>query len=197
MLGGPGGSGRSTLAQSLISLTGFNHLYGGAIQRSLSVQHGFGETDPNTNQLVFSEASFIRYHQEYVSNHPEIDLQIDLELFKSIYDSSVIIESMTFAPLAKRIGIPSLKIWVTADEEIRVHRLIERERKAGRIVDAKEMSRLLRTRTDANQRRYQALYGFDYLHVGEYYDFTFDTSSIPEERMADELYAQIKKRNYL
>ncbi|NTV31347.1 AAA family ATPase [candidate division WWE3 bacterium] len=197
VLGGPGGSGRSTLAQKLVEITSYNHIYGGAMQRALSVEAGYGERDSKTQQLTFSEAAFIKYHQEYVPHHPEIDLKIDVKLFEAAHRGKVIIESMTFGPLAKRVGFEALKIWITADEETRVQRLMQREQDGGRTVSADVMIDLLRKRTDANKKRYQALYGFDYLHVGEYYDFTFDTTHIPPESMAERLFELIQKRTQL
>ena len=194
VLGGPGGSGRTSLAEKLTEMTGLRRIYGGGMLRQIAFQLGYGEPDPNTGNLTFTEEKFIQFHHEYVPLHPEVDLKIDSQLFEMAFEGGVIIESMTFAPLATRCQFPYLKVWVTADEEERVRRLIEREAKNGLKVGAAEMQDLLRQRTAANQKRYQALYGFDYLHVGEYYDFTFDTTKVPREEMASQLLNMILER---
>lgn len=191
ILGGPGGSGRSTLAKQLCEILKFERIYGGAILRDLSLKHGYGIKNEN-NELVFNEEMFVKYHEEYVPNHPEIDLNIDTALFEAAHRGNIVIESMTFAPLTKRLELPYVRVWITADEDERAKRIVERELKGNNKFTVEEMKEITKNRALLNQKRWQALYGFDFLDYNKYYDYSFDTTNVAQEEMGQKLYELIK-----
>lgn len=185
ILGGAGGSGRSTLAKQLASITGMRLAYGGL--RKLARELGFGMYDELTGKSILTEERLIDFQNSYVPHHPEIDLRLDADLFEEASMGDVIIESVTLAPLTKRLDLPYTRIWVAADEDTRIERIIGREQKKGQTVDFANMREMLIKRNQENRVRYQSLYGFNFDDQDKYYEIVFDTTMIPEEQMGQEL----------
>lgn len=185
ILGGAGGSGRSTLAKQLATITGMRLAYGGL--RKLARELGFGMYDEHTGKSILTEERLIDFQNNYVPHHPEIDLRLDADLFEEASMGDVIIESVTLAPLTKRLELPYTRIWVAADENTRIGRIIERERKKGETVDTTTMRNMLTNRNEENRTRYQSLYGFNFDDQNAFYEIVFDTTNIPEDQMGQEL----------
>lgn len=138
------------------------------------------------------EAKIVQFHQQYLPNHPEVDLEVDAKLFEEALKGSVVMESMTFAPITHRLQLDYLRIWVTATENERARRICKREAERGNIYTVDEMMEITRHRLRANQERYLALYGFDFLDVDKYYTLSFDTTDIPVNEMAGKLLEKIQ-----
>lgn len=197
VFGGPGGSGRTTVAEAFAQKHNFRRIYGGGLHRQISVEVGYGEPNPDTENLQFTESSFLKYHEEYVPFHPEVDLKIDTLEFEAAHQGNIVIESMTFGPLSKRLNLPYVRVWITANEETRIDRIVGRESRHGRQTSHHEMKQVLRERTEANQKRYQALYGFNYLDANHFYEIHLDTTNLGIEEMMTELEKKLHSRNLL
>lgn len=193
ILGGPGGSGRSTIAEGLAEKFGFRRIYGGGIHRQICLEVGYGDIDQHTGKLKFNEEKFVQYLKDYVPKHPEIDLKIDTKLFEATHEGGVVIESIDFAPLSKRIGLPFLKIWVSADETERARRICERERKFGNEFSIEQMVEITKRRNGQDREKYAKIYGFDVFDFNIYYDIVFDTTNIPKKDMVSEIVKVIEK----
>ncbi len=193
ILGGPGGSGRSTIAEGLAEKLNLRRIYGGGIQRQICLEVGYGDIDKFSGKLKFNEEKFGKYLSEYVPKHPEIDLKIDTKLFEASYEGGVIIESMNFAPIIKRLNLPYIKIWITAEEKERARRICEREQKFGNIFSIDEMIEITKKRNETDKKRYNSIYGCDIFDFENIYDFVFDTTDVPKENMVSEMIKIIEK----
>ncbi len=191
IMGGSGGSGRSTCAKQLGEITGLKNISGGF--RKLAMELGFGKFDHHTNQRTLLESDLVKFQNQYAPLHPEVDLKLDADLFVEAQQGSVIIESTTLGPISKRLNLPYIRVWIDAREEERVNRIIKRELTKNNIVTEKEVKTILEERIGDNQKRYLALYGFDYLDINSYYDYNFDTSEIEESAMGSILLEELIK----
>jgi len=196
VLGGPGGSGRTTIAEQIVEKTGLRRVYGGGIMRQIAIEVGYYDIDPFSGKKKFNEEKFVQFHSEYVKNHPEIDYEIEARLFKEAHLGNVLIESMTFACIAKRMELPFTKVWVTADEKERARRICEREEKYGNVFTIEEMIEITKKRMEENRKRYLALYGFDFLDVDKWYDVIFDTTNIPKDQMGNLLLKILREKGF-
>lgn len=184
ILGGPGGSGRSTLAKLISEKYNLTLAYGG--NRNVAVEVGFGYMDTETNQPILSEAELLEFHEQYIPNHPEIDLKLDALRLEQAHEGNVVIESMTLAPITKRLQLPYTRIWIFASLDERVRRITKREHEKGNPeVTEQETRQTLEDRTQANAKRYQAIYGFDYLDADQYYEIHLDTTNTTEDTILE------------
>ena len=111
VLGGPGGTGSSTIAKILAKKWELHRVDAGDIMR---------------NQNSNKDLSV--YLSNRVSKHPEIDQEIDRFLVRMSYYPNIMIESKFFAAIATMLGIPcTIRIWIDADMTTRVYRILERE----------------------------------------------------------------------
>lgn len=187
ILGGPGGSGRSTTAAQISTALGLERVQGGEMHRQKAVELGFKK----------GEAGLVEYFSDYVPSHPEVDLEIDAQLFRRATEGRVVIESWTLAPLSKRLGLNYLRIWITADETERVHRIQQRQEKIGQKQSLSELKLLVRQRIEQNRQRYKKIYSFDFLDTAKYYSHVFDTTQLDEAAMGTNLIKNLELRRLL
>lgn len=122
VIGGPGGSGSSTIAKILARQWQLHRVDAGEIMR---------------NKIQKRELS--EYLANQVNNHPEIDSSIDQFLVRMSYYPNMLIEGKFFAAIATSMGIPcTIRIWITADLPTRVYRILDRE---GHLKETKLISK--------------------------------------------------------
>jgi len=194
IMGGSGGSGRSTCAKQLGEITGLKNISGGF--RKLAMELGFGKYDLHTNQRILLESELVEFQNQYAPLHPEVDLKLDADLFVEAQRGNVIIESTTLGPISKRLNLQFIRVWIDASEEERINRIIKRELTKNNIVTGKEVKAILGKRIEDNQKRYLALYGFDYTDIDAYYEFNFDTTEIEESAMGSILLEKLIENEF-
>lgn len=174
VVGGPGGSGSSTIARLLAKHYGLSYFYGGGEMRKLAKKYGF---DSLTKFLA----------SEKVTNpNNSIDREIDERLIKAAFSRNVLIDSKNFAAIVTYKKIPTtIRIWLTADLEVRVHRklwskgrLAEGKQLTKRSKLYKETSMKLMQRYSNDKHRFKKLYDIDYDKQEKYNDIILDTSKI-------------------
>ncbi|MEA3357103.1 MAG: AAA family ATPase, partial [Patescibacteria group bacterium] len=105
VVGGPGGTGSSTIAKILARKWKLHHIYAGAIMRKIC-----GKQD--LNECL----------KELAENNSDHDMEIDKYITKMSQRPNTLIESKSFAGTATHKKIPcSAKIWITTSLESRVN----------------------------------------------------------------------------
>lgn len=162
VIGGPGGSGVSTIGRKLANHFSLNYIYGGQIMRNLAKKNGFDSL------TEFLESDLFQ------SNHLEYDLLIDKELFKKSFTKNILIDSKIFAALATKNRIPcTVKIWINASLDVRVKRTMG---KRSFKRDYKKIQKSLLTRYEKDKERFWKLYGIEFDNQKKYNDIVIDSS---------------------
>jgi cytidylate kinase len=176
IVGGPGGSGSSTIARMLARHFGMSYVYGGAIMRRIAKKRGFATLEDFLNSPIMKKNSLM------------IDREVDETLLKAAFRRNILIDSKDFAALSTYRKIPStVKIWLEADTDIRVNRMLwsmkkvvkgKMLRKSSKVYKESAFKLIQRYSNDKN--RYKKLYDIDYDHQEKYNDIVIDTSIINE-----------------
>jgi len=162
VVGGPGGSGASTIAKKLAEHFSLNYFYGGKLMRDLAKKHGFDSL------TKFLESEFFK------ENHLKFDLLIDEQLFQKSFSRDILIDSKIFAALATKYEIPcSVKIWINADIDVRAERT-KGKKITGRGLE--EIRHNLETRFENDKKRFMDLYGIEFENQRKYNDIVVNSS---------------------
>ncbi|RMF89677.1 MAG: AAA family ATPase [Methanobacteriota archaeon] len=149
-IGGPIGSGKTTVAKAIARRFNLRHISAGSVfremarERGMSLEEfsGLAEKDPSFDKIVDER------QRELAS---EGDAVVDGRLSGRFIDADV-------------------KIWLTAPLELRVGRVARREGK-----DPREAEREVKRREESEALRYKSLYGID-LYDTSGYDVVLNTA---------------------
>ena len=188
VIGGPGGSGSSTIAKILAEKWNLHRVCAGEIMR---------------NKIEKKELS--EYLVRQVTSHPEIDHSIDQFMVKMSYYPNILIEGKVFAVLATQMGIPcTLKIWITADFSTRIQRILEREGLLKKRIFIgtddplyKETEEQLMRRQANDIKRYRKLYKADLTKPEKYNDIVIDTTGLNVPFTIHKIFDEIKHNDAL
>lgn len=177
IVGGPGGSGSSTISKELAIKWNLERVYGGKMMREFA-------GDKSLEQFV----------KEDLPNSKNFDFKIDNQLIEESKRKNILIESKTFAGLSISKNIPtSVKIWLTADPETSVNRIFEREGWEKEEVKYQKEINSLKERQENDRNRYLKTYNIDIFKPEDYNDIVIDSSVINVEETIAEIISQIKK----
>lgn len=188
VVGGPGGTGSSTVARILAEKWGLHRIDAGEIMR---------------NKLEKKELS--DYLIQQVTSHPEIDRSIDQFIVRMSYYPNILIESKYFAVIASTVGIAcTVRIWITADFETRIYRILEREgqMKKRKIISSEdplflETQQKLMRRQANDIKRCRKLYKADLSKPDLYNDIVIDTTGLNVPYTINKILQQIKENDKL
>lgn len=183
VVGGPGGSGSSTIAKLLARHWELHRVDAGEIMRT---------TNGKRNLEEYLESQVIKY--------PEIDKNIDRFLVKMSYYPNMLIEGKFFAAIATMMGIPcTVKIWITASVKTRVMRILEREGhlKANPNITTnssiyKEARTELMQRQSNDAKRCLKIYHIDLSHPENFNDIVVDSSALTVGRTIKKILRDIR-----
>lgn len=188
VVGGPGGSGASTISRMLEKHFTLKRVYGGKIFRSLLKKAGFEDMDK----------AYFRKNEKLLK---KLDKQVDAMLIKECESKNILIESKNFAAMATKRKYPcTVKIWITASLNIRAQRTLMKE---GIKPDLKHFPKYLEERKHLRDRylmdsmRYSELYGINYDKPEEYNDIVIDSSNLNEEETFNLILKYIKDGGYI
>lgn len=193
VIGGPGSSGTSTIAEALSSHFKLGYIYSGGIMRKFAKEKGYESLEGFLNSDFFKK------------NGDKIDNELDMRMIKASMQSNVILDSKTFAALATAHNIPcTVKIWLDASIDVRVTRyLMSRE---GLDADQRfDISRetfavtrkKLEDRYKIDKERYKRLYGIEYDKPKLYNDIVLDTSGSNAPQTFNLILTMIENGEYL
>jgi predicted cytidylate kinase len=154
------GSGKTTVAKLLEDKMGIPYVYSGDIFRKMA------------DKYKMSLEEFGRYCE----NNKSIDEELDKNQLKLLKKGTVILEGRIAGWIASRNKISSTKIFIEADFDTRIHRIINREEGEYNI-RKQEIS----DREKSEATRYKKFYGID-IFDKSIYDLIIDSSNkTPEE----------------
>ena len=170
-ISGTPGSGKSTIGQLLNEKLGINYIYSGK---------NFRET---AKKYKMSLEEFGKYCEKNI----EIDKELDERQLSILKKGNVILEGRLAGWIAKKNNINALKIMITADINIRVKRIIERENGEYKA----RLNELLK-REKSEEKRYKKCYNID-IKDTSIYDLIIDSSFKKPEEIIDIIIKKIKE----
>jgi len=160
-VGGPPGSGTSTLCRALQERTSLRYVYAGQIFRDMAKERGLSLMD-------LSRIS---------ASDPSIDNDLDSKMMIEAKKGNAILEGRMIGPLCSREGVPSVRIYVDADPKVRAARVHGR--------DGGEFSEVLKNmfeREQLERERYKEFYNIDPADP-IWYDLVLDSTSMDPEQV--------------
>ncbi|MEM0026867.1 MAG: AAA family ATPase [Ignisphaera sp.] len=161
-MGGPPGSGKTTIAKLVAQKRGLRHISIGQIFRRIASERGLSLV-----QLT-----------EIAAKDPSIDLMLDSIAKEEARKGNVVIDGHASPWLLK--GLADLRIAIVASFDVRVRRLAERD---GKPIE--EVLRETKLREEIEKNRFLKLYNID---ISDYTDFDLVINS---ERFAPEEIVEI------
>jgi cytidylate kinase len=192
VVGGPGGSGSSTIAKMLTREFGLHYVYGGQYMRNISKNLGYESIEEFLKSLKSER-------QRYV-----YDKAVDKRMIRMSYYPDVLVDSKIFSALATNYKIPTtVKIWLDASIYARVRRTLHKKK----ILDLSEpLSKSdplyidtrdkLMKRFSNDKNRYRRLYAIDYNQPKKYNDIVLDTSNLDAKQTLNLVIKRIKDGKY-
>lgn len=164
-LSGLPGSGTSTVARTLASRLGIEHLDGGTVFRTMASEQGL------------SLAEFARIAEA----DDAIDRALDDRLVDRARGGDVLLESRLAGWLATNAQLTALRVWISCDERERARRVAGRDEH-----DLDEALAHNQEREASERTRYLTYYGIDLTDLS-IYDLVLDSTSTVPEVLVDRL----------
>lgn len=162
-ISGTPGSGKSTIGQLLNKKLGISYIYSGEIFRE------------KAKKYKMSLEEFGRYCEKNI----EIDKELDERQLNILKNGNVILEGRLAGWIAKKNNINALKVMITANIDIRVKRIIERENGEYNT----RLNEMLK-REKSEEKRYKKYYNID-IKDTSIYDLIIDSSFKKPEEIID------------
>ncbi len=171
-IGGPPGSGKSTVCRMLSERLKQECVISGEVFRDMAEEQ----------DMTLEE--FGRLAEEY----PKYDQMLDRRMVRIAEEEEhIILEGRLTAHMLKRNGIPARKIYLDAELEERARRVAEREGVPPELAREKILER---ERSEAS--RYSSYYDIDISDKGVY-DIIVDTTHIPPEQVVEEILERLEE----
>lgn len=189
VVGGPGGTGLSSVARKLAEKLNLKYLYAGGIMRNIAKDNGYDDI-----------ARFIASEVMHNSDGA-FDYEVERRMILESQQPNILIDSKVYGALSRILGIPtSVTMWIKADLEVRTHRTYEKLglAKTGEALD-KNSADYIQTRNDLVDReeqdalRYNKQYDIEYMHQEKYNDIVFDSSHLDLESTVSQLMLKLNK----
>ncbi|MBN1389990.1 MAG: cytidylate kinase family protein [Candidatus Thermoplasmatota archaeon] len=171
-VGGPPGSGTSSVCASLRDRLGVEYVYAGRIFRDRAVELG----------LTLEEFS------ELCERDRSYDIALDARMLSRARQGDVLLEGRMIGPLCKRSSIPSFRIYLDAERSIRAERVMVRD--GGNI---QEVSRQMKEREESEAQRYMEYYGINPRET-VYYDLVLNSTNLSVEEEVRMILDELKER---
>ncbi|MDX9739042.1 MAG: AAA family ATPase [Candidatus Dojkabacteria bacterium] len=186
VIGGPGGSGSSTISKMLSEHFSIERIYAGDMFRKRAKQEQI--------------ESFEEFLQDISDGGNSLDLEIDSLLMEYAKRGNVLIESKVFGALAKKKGIPcTATVWLHADINTRVKRKLAKEGATGvkGLIRGMRIKRNLNRRYRIDREKYLRLYDIKYDSPRLYYDIVLDTSRLNEVETFNLILERLKDGRFI
>lgn len=184
IIGGPGGSGSSTISEMLSKHFNIPRIYAGDLFRKEAKKEEI--------------ESFEEFLQEVSNGGNTLDLEIDQLLREYAKKGNVIIESKVFGAIAKNEGIDcTASIWLESNLNVRAKRMLLKEKAKSNLFSFWKAKRDLKRRYKIDREKYMRLYGVKYDNPSNYYDIVLDTSNLNEEETFNLILEKLKDGGYI
>ena len=159
-IGGPPGSGKTTVARMLSEKLNMELVVIGELFRKMAKERGL---------------SLVEFGEVASKDHT-IDLMIDKRTVDLAQRGNIVLEGRLAGVMMRTQNIPSFKIWLDANVKERAKRIAERENE-----NPEAIIKRIEGREQCEKERYRVIYEIDY-DDRFIYDLVIDTSDItPEE----------------
>ena len=168
-IGGPPGSGKTTVAERIARDNGYALVSAGTLFRRMAKDRGM------------TLEAFGRFASDHADVDRDLDRKIVDEVVRLAADGrNVVVEGRLAAQMLARRGVDCLKVWIDAPLAVRA------ERAAGRDgTTVKDARRAVAERETLERARYKRFYGID-LRDTSAFDLVIDSGNrAPEEIVAD------------
>lgn len=169
---------------TIITFSGHNASGKTAVSKALAKKLGFswwGMADITRSHAKKLGMS-ISEHDEYVAKNPEVDLAIDQELKHLSSRSNIVVDARAgwyFLP-------ESIKVFVTADEDVRAKRAFQNPRAQEEYSSLQEAKQGLAKRIEVFGSRLKKLYGIDVYDPANF-DIVIDTTNLTVQENVSEI----------
>lgn len=164
-LAGDLGSGKSTVSDILIRMTGAEYYSTGKICREIAARRGFDVLQMN----------------RYMETHPEVDHEIDDGITAlSDLDKKLIIDSR----MAWHFVRNTFKVYLSTDLSVSAHRIFRANRATEHFASEEETAEKIRERKKSESQRYWELYGVNCKDLRNY-SLVLDTTYATPQEAAD------------
>lgn len=168
-ISGLAGSGKSTAAKKVAEHYGLKYYSGGDALKAVALEMGY---DISQRGWWESEAG-ARFIEERVKNL-DIDRKVDEKMIEWAREGNVVLDSWTMPWLLKE----GFKVWLEASEEVRAHRIAERDG-----ISFEEALRRMKERETKTKEIYRRLYGFRLGEDFEPFHVILDVNNLNREEV--------------
>ena len=170
-VGGPPGSGKSTAGRLVAEAMGLEFRSAGEEFRREGRARGMD----------------VEAFGRFAESHPEIDRDLDTRML-GLATPGRLLEGRLTGPLCRRHQIAVRYVVVTASEDVRVHRIAQRDGLSYAVAQHH-----VRARAASERQRYLGFYGIDVER--EVADVTIDSTVAPASEVAGAIVAFVKERD--
>lgn len=185
-VGGPGGSGITTISKMLAKHFNLKHIYAGDL---------FREAAKESDYQHFEE-----FLQDISKGGNHLDYEIDELLAQYANKGNVVIDSKVYGALSKMKKLRcDFSVWLDASHEVKIKRHLGKENIVGirKILRAIAIGKGLKKRQKIDKEKYWRLYKVRYNKPELYYDFVLDSSNLNEKETFNLILKKIEDGGYI
>jgi len=173
-IGGPPGSGKTTVAERIAAKEGYALVSAGTLFRAMAGERGMS----------------LDAFGEYATDHPEVDRDLDRRVVDDVVrlaseGRGVVVEGRLSAHMLARRGVECLKVWIDAPRAVRAERVAGRDG-----TSVKDAMRSISGREKLERARYKRFYGID-LRDTTTFDLVLDSGVRTPEDLVAEILARV------